>query len=201
MSAKPQADAFSYGLVKGLVTVAEIVAWADGVIAETDAPEDWQIDLSLSGKKSPKEVLALLHRVPGSSCQAVSDAIALDYLARLNRPFALYGRALLPDGFTYPERLVAFSKTGQYPYLPTVWFIDANSSGAERIVEHVQLVDRAFVPFAQEDDRFTCFLSSASNAVHIVDIVERTSANFGTFDSWLDGAVAEARSMVHINTT
>lgn len=200
MLAKSKADALAYGLINGLVPISEVVEWADDLLGTTEAPQEWLIDLSLCGGSDPKDVLSLLHRVPGPSLESETVSTVIEYLARRNRPFALFDRELLPSHFSYPDQLIKFSETGRYPYLPTVEFLDADWDFSSDIIEYVQAVDPAFVPFAKEDDRFTCFLSSEKDAVFIVDIVERTSARLGTFGSWLERAAKEARGFAYVAT-
>jgi len=198
MFVKSKANALSYGLINGLVSIPEVVAWADGLLAESDSPEEWLINLSLCGSCDPKDVISLLHQVPGQSSESEASSIVVDYLARQNKPFALFDSTVLPVDFRYPDKLVSFSETGQYPYMATAAFLDADWKNASDLIDYVQAVNPAFVPFAQEDDRFTCFLSPASDQVFIVDIVEHASARLGTFDSWLERVVKE--SQVYVGT-
>lgn len=198
MFLKSKANAFSYGLINGLVSIPEVVAWADGLIEESDFPEEWLINLSLCGSYDPKDVISLLHQVPGQSSESEASSIVVDYLARQNKPFALFDSTLLPTDFRYPEKLVRFSETGQYPYMATAAFLNADWKDASELIDYVQAVNPAFVPFAKEDDRFTCFLSPAADDVFIVDIVECISARLGSFDSWLERVVKD--SQVYVGT-
>ena len=198
MFVKSKANALSYGLINGLVSVPEVVAWADGLIEESDSPDEWLINISLCGSSNPKDVISLLHQVPGQSSESEASSIVVDYLARQNKPFALFDSTLLPIDFRYPDRLVGFSKTGQYPYMATAFFLNADWKDASELIDYVQAVNPAFVPFAKEDDRFICFLSPASDDVSIVDIIELTSARLGTFDSWLERVVKD--SQVYVGT-
>ena len=200
MFARSKADALAYGLVNGLVSTSEVVEWADELLGESAAPQEWLIELSLCEGSDPKDVLALLHQVPGPRSESEAASIAFEYLARRNKPFALFDRSLLPSNFSYPDQLVTFSETGRYPYFPTVEFLDADWKSSSDIIKYVQAVNTAFVPFAKEDDRFTCFLSSEMDAVFIVDIVERTSARLGTFCSWLERVEKEGRESVYVAT-
>ena len=59
------ADFALYALRFKLIEAAKIVAWADALIAESELPAPWMIDLSLVDKSDPHAVLVLLRQVPG----------------------------------------------------------------------------------------------------------------------------------------
>jgi len=63
---KTPAKAFELSLLVDLVSVADVVAWADSIIVNSEIPPHWVIDISLAGDKSSGDVVNLLHSVPGS---------------------------------------------------------------------------------------------------------------------------------------
>jgi hypothetical protein len=69
------ADCASYALRFKLIEPAKIVAWADALIAESELPAPWMIDLSLVDKSDPHAVLVLLRQVPGEP--KLQDSLAL----------------------------------------------------------------------------------------------------------------------------
>lgn len=62
---KAEAEAFRCALVAGCATVAEVVAWADEVIAADTTPDIAIIELSLAGRAALADVVALLKAVTG----------------------------------------------------------------------------------------------------------------------------------------
>jgi hypothetical protein len=47
----------------GLISVPDVISWADGIIAESDVPENAIIDLALSGKKTPDDIVFQLAKL------------------------------------------------------------------------------------------------------------------------------------------
>ena len=62
---KEEAEALRLGVIAGLVTVADAVAWADDVIMADARPDAAILDVSLAGKKPVFEVAKLLGEVRG----------------------------------------------------------------------------------------------------------------------------------------
>jgi hypothetical protein len=62
---KIQAEALRLGLVVGLYTVEDAIAWADTVITEEPAPHASVIDVALASKRSLSVVISLLAQIPG----------------------------------------------------------------------------------------------------------------------------------------
>ena len=67
---KEQAEVLRYGLQAGIRTVAEAVAWADATIAADPQPDFAVIEVACSGRRRPREVVALLREV-GGECDPV----------------------------------------------------------------------------------------------------------------------------------
>jgi hypothetical protein len=61
------ADFAAYVLRFGLLQPAQVIAWADALIAHSDVAAPWMLDLSLVDKSDPHAVVAQLRRVPGDS--------------------------------------------------------------------------------------------------------------------------------------
>lgn len=195
---KSQAEAFATGLIEGVVSVSEVVAWADGLIQQVEIPEDWLIALASASHSSPKQVIALLHDVPGDLDHTEANELARALLARKNRPFALFDPTLLPNGFRYPRKLVRFATSGEYPWLPTVWFLDARSSYSEEVLRQVQRVRTDLVPFAHSEDRFPSLSGTEADCVYIVDIVDKTVGRVGSFDEWLALVDADGAAFAYV---
>src|SRR5438093_10536397 len=62
---KEQAEVLRHGLLAGVCTVADVVAWADGIIAADSKPDIAVIEVSTSGLRRTADVIALLREVPG----------------------------------------------------------------------------------------------------------------------------------------
>src|SRR5262245_44087250 len=62
---KAEAETLRCGLLAGCASVAEVVAWADEMIAAETAPDIAIIEVSLAGRRAPVEVARLLEAVPG----------------------------------------------------------------------------------------------------------------------------------------
>jgi len=67
---KEDAEVLRYGLQAGVRTVADVVAWADAVIAADPHPDFAVIEVASSGGRRPREVAALLQEIAGD-CNAV----------------------------------------------------------------------------------------------------------------------------------
>jgi len=71
MDPDPQAcEAKRLELIAGIVSVADVVAWADDLITQSDTPGDQLIRLSLSGDSHPFDVVSLLREMSGG-CDAI----------------------------------------------------------------------------------------------------------------------------------
>jgi hypothetical protein len=64
---KEAAEALRLGLAAGSQTVAEVVVWADAVIAADPTPDAAVIEIALAGDRRPADVIALLRAVPGTA--------------------------------------------------------------------------------------------------------------------------------------
>jgi hypothetical protein len=60
------ADFVSDALRFQLLDPTKVVAWADAMIAEADAPPPWMLDLSLANPNDPESLRAALDSVPGT---------------------------------------------------------------------------------------------------------------------------------------
>jgi hypothetical protein len=67
---KEEAEILRYGMEAGVRTVADAVAWADTIITADPHPDFAVIEVSCSGRRRPREVVALLREV-GGECDAV----------------------------------------------------------------------------------------------------------------------------------
>lgn len=190
--AKTRAEVFVYGLINGLVEPIEVTQWAETLLAAMPEPESWILDVCTGELPDPKDLVSILHTVPGScNSEDVNHGIA-ELLSRKNKPFDLFAPDLLPPSFTYPRQLVEYARLGKYPYNPAVWFIDASFSHARSLLGHVKDINPAYMPFAQIDDRFPCLNSNNDNEVVVVDIVERTVSPIGSVESWFNSYQAQA---------
>src|SRR5262245_46722482 len=70
-SQKEQAEVLRHGLDAGLRTVADVVAWADGIIAADPQPDFEVIEVACGGHRRPREVIALLRKVGGECDSAL----------------------------------------------------------------------------------------------------------------------------------
>lgn len=192
---KTQSEVFAYGLVHGLVPIADVVSWADCLLTETANPEEWLLDLSTFTGGSEKELLSLLHCVPGSCDVQAANQGMLELLSKARcRPFGLFHRDVLPSEFAYPVRFVSLAQSGKYLYNPAIEFLDANAEYALDILRYVGDVSSAYVPFAKGDDEFYCFDANSPDRIVIVDIVDHSSTNLSDFESWLQEYENEAHS-------
>lgn len=64
---KDIADFFRLGLLGGIVPILEAIAWADGIIAASDSPEEAAIDLSLSESQGRLAAIDALGAFTGAS--------------------------------------------------------------------------------------------------------------------------------------
>ncbi len=62
---KEEAELLRHGLLAGVRTVADAVAWADQVIAADPKPDIAVIEVAISGLRHIADVIALLRDVPG----------------------------------------------------------------------------------------------------------------------------------------
>jgi hypothetical protein len=67
---KEQAEVLRHGLQVGIRTVADAVAWADAIVAADPQPDFAVIEVACSGRRRPREVIALLREV-GGECNAI----------------------------------------------------------------------------------------------------------------------------------
>lgn len=62
---KADAERLRLGLITGLATVEDAVAWADEMIRAAPGPDDALLEIGLAGRRGRKDVIALLGEVPG----------------------------------------------------------------------------------------------------------------------------------------
>jgi len=74
---KPEAEALRIGMLAGLFTRAEAVAWADDLIGELDKPCNELIDLSTSDGLDGSSFAALLASIPGEADATLTRRILL----------------------------------------------------------------------------------------------------------------------------
>jgi len=79
---KAEAERLRFGLQSGWRDIAEIVAWADDVLASETNPPPQIIDLSLARQQPRESVIELLREIPGS---VDNTAIIRHCLADLRR--------------------------------------------------------------------------------------------------------------------
>ena len=72
MTLKAEAEALRIALISGFMTAADVVRWADAVIAEVDGFPDEITDVSLA--RDPKALISALARVPGTLQPQVTAA-------------------------------------------------------------------------------------------------------------------------------
>lgn len=105
---KEDAETLRVALGIGFATVADVVAWADGVI-EADPRPDWAIlDVSLGGGRAPHEMTTLLRDVAGEA----------DHVRVMRRILARLLRALDADpsaGERIAGRLYRLASAGELP--------------------------------------------------------------------------------------
>ena len=64
-----------------LVRVADVVAWADNLIAESDIPDEWMLDLSFA--KTRDGAITALGRVPPPATEYVGASLFVSHVNRL----------------------------------------------------------------------------------------------------------------------
>jgi len=74
---KPEAEALRIGMLAGLFTRADAVAWADTLIGELDKPCSELIDLSCADGLDGSSFAALLGNMPGEADAALTQRILL----------------------------------------------------------------------------------------------------------------------------
>ncbi len=74
---KPEAEALRLGMLAGLFTRADAVAWADNLIGELDKPCNELIDLSTSDGLDGSGFTALLSSIPGAPDAELTKRILL----------------------------------------------------------------------------------------------------------------------------
>jgi hypothetical protein len=79
---REQAEYLRLALAMGLISPDAVVVWADRVIDATDDPPIEVIEVSLSGGRSPVEVMDLLRLVPGAGDLGAAAHRALGLLRR-----------------------------------------------------------------------------------------------------------------------
>jgi len=104
-SLRQYADYFSIGMLLGLCSVNEVIAWIDRLIEKDDCPSDWMIELSTSASKHPLDVIHLLELVPGTKDLEVSWRLAI---AKLGELYPILSPA--PRRFVQPRDSQLFSK-------------------------------------------------------------------------------------------
>jgi hypothetical protein len=82
-SLRDRAASLELMLEAGIASVADVVAWADGVIASEPAPHWALCELSLMGTKRSADVVVALRDVPGVANPEVVAALIAHMLARI----------------------------------------------------------------------------------------------------------------------
>ncbi|ERN40683.1 hypothetical protein KR51_00026680 [Rubidibacter lacunae KORDI 51-2] len=95
LTPKHYADFLDIGLLLGLCTRAEVEHWAERLIAASDRPPDWALELAVCTHKHPLDVCHTLRAVPGAANPEQSLRLLLAKLA-IAQP------ALKPDGDIHP---------------------------------------------------------------------------------------------------
>lgn len=104
-SVRQYADYFSIGVLLGLCSVNEVIAWVDQLIEEDDCPSDRMIELSTSASKHPLDIIHLLDLVPGTKNLEVSLRLAIAKLENV------YPTLVSEQGqFAKPKHRQLFSK-------------------------------------------------------------------------------------------
>jgi hypothetical protein len=181
---KTQAEIFVYGLIHHLASSTEVIEWADQLLLDTESPDGWLLNLSSAIGANPKQVIELLHQVPGHQDEKGVGLGIAELRSRLSQPFGLFLPGFIPPSFKYPEAFQKIARSGGYLYNPEIEFINANSSYANELLGHVRAVKTSYIPFAKVDDRFYCFDAEQQDRIVIVDIVEGISSAAGEFGSW-----------------
>jgi hypothetical protein len=63
---RTEAESIRAGIIAGVQTVKDAVAWADSAISEETSPHPSIIEIALSGNRRPQDVISLLSEVPGT---------------------------------------------------------------------------------------------------------------------------------------
>jgi hypothetical protein len=86
MPVKETAEYFHYGLMLGLHSVRDAMAWIDTIIDAEPVPDIALIEASLSGSRGPRAVADWLAQVPGEfDKQKVAKLLMRAMLERLNQ--------------------------------------------------------------------------------------------------------------------
>ena len=80
---KDLAEFYRLALASGLCTPADVVAWADIIVAAEDTPDPVFLDLSCSGSLRAEAVQSALHDVPGSITEDLPIYLLLGHGGRL----------------------------------------------------------------------------------------------------------------------
>lgn len=68
---KSRAEALRREFLLGLTSAAEVIAWADGVIAAEREPDISVIELAMAGHRGPADIVHLLAAIPGEPSDAL----------------------------------------------------------------------------------------------------------------------------------
>lgn len=129
----------------GLVSVAEVVAWADAEIAARERPHPALIEVSTSGRRSPGEVAAALYPL-ASEC---------DEVKQLDRLFAAMYHTLSHDveasrriaSALYTLALSGTMPSGDNPERAMLYFEDALDLAFDRVHGTVDVVVHEMLRF------------------------------------------------------
>ena len=118
---------------------------------------------------------------------------------KMSKPFQLYSSDKLPTGFRYPELLVHFSSTGEFPEIYPWWFIDATSKAGELSYSNRLKDGPHLIPFAKvDDDRndIACFdgLDTTGDPKVLMRILDDSdrSYSYSNFEEWCKAAQVDA---------
>jgi hypothetical protein len=84
MNLREEAEAFRLLLLMGVVDKAELIAWADNIIAAREVVPEWLLDLSLAANENAAAIEANLRDLPGewnprSAAYAATDRFADEF--------------------------------------------------------------------------------------------------------------------------
>jgi hypothetical protein len=143
-----------------LVRIADVIAWVDSLIAESDIPDGWMLDLSLA--KTPDAVIIALAHVPPPATEYLGASL---FIAHVNRLWSS-GKLSRDDACHLlwnvrndlrPEHDIA-------AIVPEVTLEDADAAFSQGVCDPNQFarVDEALIKFFGLYDQFDLLVPDAS---------------------------------------
>ena len=147
---KQDAERLRLGIRAGWLPVSAAIAWADGLIAQSESVPEPILDLSLAGSRPSEEVTAILASIPGTADPIEAMRAALrDLLSMLERePSA---------GRQVAQWLLNSRQNGDLPEEQFGWEPWA-------LDDEYELAAQGLWPVKQADERLMEFLRQESRA-------------------------------------